>query len=95
MPVASPSGRDASNLWLLPGLASLAAFGWLLAQVDTDLAGRAYTAYDSIYLAAYDPYRRPKGLRRPDATVGSCNGPCDGNQRQCECPTCSLAVPCP
>ena len=34
----------ASALWLLPGVASLAAFGWLLAQVEVGLAGRAFAA---------------------------------------------------
>ena len=42
----------ASPLWLLPGLASLAAFAFLLALVPTDHAGRAYAAYGGIYIAA-------------------------------------------
>src|SRR3546814_20483743 len=36
---------DKSAWWLLPGLASLAPFAWLLALVDADHAGRAYAAY--------------------------------------------------
>ncbi|EPX84077.1 YnfA family protein [Salipiger mucosus] len=44
--------RGASSLWLLPGIASLALFGWLLAQVDTDFAGRAFAAYGGVYIAA-------------------------------------------
>lgn len=43
-------GRSA--LWLLPGLAALALFGWLLAQAPADTAGRAYAAYGGVYVAA-------------------------------------------
>ncbi|MCK9541179.1 MAG: YnfA family protein [Novosphingobium sp.] len=38
--------------WLVPGMASLAAFGWLLAQVEADHAGRAYAAYGGIYIVS-------------------------------------------
>lgn len=41
-----------SPLWLAPGLVSLALFGFLLALVDTNAAGRAYAAYGGIYIAA-------------------------------------------
>lgn len=44
--------RGASILWLLPGLASLALFGWLLAQVEAGFAGRAFAAYGGVYIAA-------------------------------------------
>jgi small multidrug resistance family-3 protein len=40
----------ATPAWLLPGLASLALFAWLLSLVDTDYAGRAYAAYGGIYI---------------------------------------------
>jgi small multidrug resistance family-3 protein len=43
---------DKSPLRLLPGLASLALFGFLLALVDANAAGRAYAAYGGIYIAA-------------------------------------------
>lgn len=43
---------DKSVLWLIPGMASLALFGWLLAQVETSYAGRAYAAYGGIYILA-------------------------------------------
>lgn len=43
---------EKSPLWLLPGLASLIAFAWLLALTPTDAAGRAYAAYGGIYIAA-------------------------------------------
>lgn len=41
-----------SPLWLLPGMASLALFAFLLTRVDTDAAGRAYAAYGGIYIAS-------------------------------------------
>lgn len=43
---------DKSMLWLLPGMISLALFGWLLTQVDSSHAGRAYAAYGGIYIVA-------------------------------------------
>ena len=43
-------GRSA--LWLLPGLASLALFAWLLTRVEAEAAGRAYAAYGGVYIAA-------------------------------------------
>ena len=43
---------DKSILWLLPGMASLALFGWLLTQVVSAFAGRAYAAYGGVYIAA-------------------------------------------
>lgn len=41
-----------SVLWLLPGMASLAAFAWLLTRIETDFAGRAYAAYGGVYILA-------------------------------------------
>ncbi|SIR14669.1 small multidrug resistance family-3 protein [Rhizobium sp. RU20A] len=41
-----------SPLWLVPGLAALAVFAWLLTLVDTAAAGRAYAAYGGIYIIA-------------------------------------------
>lgn len=38
--------------WLVPGVASLAAFAWLLTLVPTETAGRAYAAYGGIYIVA-------------------------------------------
>jgi len=43
---------DKSPLWLVPGLASLVAFAWLLTLADVDAAGRAYAAYGGIYISA-------------------------------------------
>mgnify|MGYP003526996250 CR=1 FL=1 len=39
-------------LWLVPGMASLALFAWLLTLVDSNAAGRAYAAYGGVYIAA-------------------------------------------
>lgn len=39
-----------SPLWLIPGVASLVLFAFLLTRVDLDLAGRAYAAYGGIYI---------------------------------------------
>jgi small multidrug resistance family-3 protein len=41
---------DKSPLWLIPGMASLALFAYLLTLVDSDQAGRAYAAYGGIYI---------------------------------------------
>ena len=42
----------ASPLWLIPGIASLAAFAFLLALVPADHAGRAFAAYGGVYISA-------------------------------------------
>ncbi|MHB9880982.1 YnfA family protein [Pacificimonas sp. ICDLI1SI03] len=41
-----------SVLWLIPGIASLILFAWLLARVDSAAAGRAYAAYGGVYICA-------------------------------------------
>lgn len=38
--------------WLLPGLAALALFAWLLTLAPSAAAGRAYAAYGGVYIAA-------------------------------------------
>ncbi len=38
--------------WVLPGVASLAVFAYLLTLVDASAAGRAYAAYGGIYIVA-------------------------------------------
>ena len=38
--------------WLLPGMALLALFAYLLTLVDVEAAGRAYAAYGGVYIAA-------------------------------------------
>jgi small multidrug resistance family-3 protein len=41
---------DRSLLGLVPGMASLAVFGWLLTLVPVDRAGQAYAAYGGVYI---------------------------------------------
>lgn len=41
-----------SVLWLVPGMASLALFAYLLTHVDSIAAGRAYAAYGGVYIGA-------------------------------------------
>ena len=38
--------------WLLPGMASLGLFAFLLTFVEADAAGRAFAAYGGVYIAA-------------------------------------------
>jgi len=40
-----------SALWLMPGVASLALFAYLLTRIDSDFAGRAFAAYGGVYIA--------------------------------------------
>lgn len=44
--------QGATAWWLLPGMASLVAFAWLLALTPADAAGRSYAAYGGIYILA-------------------------------------------
>lgn len=41
-----------SSLWLVPGIASLVLFAYLLTLVESEAAGRAYAAYGGVYVAA-------------------------------------------
>ncbi|RAZ91511.1 YnfA family protein [Mesorhizobium hawassense] len=41
-----------SALWLVPGVASLVLFAYLLTLSPSDYAGRAYAAYGGIYIIA-------------------------------------------
>lgn len=41
-----------SVLWLVPGVASLVLFAFLLTRIDAVFAGRAYAAYGGVYIAA-------------------------------------------
>ena len=38
--------------WLVPGVASLVLFAWLLTLSEAAFAGRAYAAYGGVYIAA-------------------------------------------
>lgn len=41
-----------SPLWLIPGIASLVLFAYLLTLVNVEHAGRSYAVYGGIYIAA-------------------------------------------
>jgi len=41
-----------SAWWIVPGMAALAAFAYLLTLVEVPAAGRAYAAYGGVYIAA-------------------------------------------
>lgn len=41
-----------SAWWLLPGMAALALFAYLLTLIDAEHAGRAYAAYGGVYITA-------------------------------------------
>lgn len=43
---------DKSVWWLLPGLASLSLFAYLLTLVESPAAGRAFAAYGGVYIAS-------------------------------------------
>jgi len=43
---------DKSPWWLLPGVALLILFAYLLTLVETSSAGRAYAAYGGVYIGA-------------------------------------------
>lgn len=41
-----------SMWWLVPGIAALCVFAWLLTLIDTEHAGRAFAAYGGVYIFA-------------------------------------------
>jgi small multidrug resistance family-3 protein len=41
-----------SGWWIVPGMASLAVFAFLLTLVQSDAAGRTFAAYGGVYIAA-------------------------------------------
>ena len=43
---------DKSAWWLVPGMAALALFAYLLTLIDVEHAGRAYAAYGGVYITA-------------------------------------------
>lgn len=56
----------ADRIWLVPGLASLALFAWLLTKADAEFAGRAYAAYGGIYIVASLVWLWTAEQRMPD-----------------------------
>lgn len=57
-------GRTA--LWVVPGIAALALFAYLLTRVDAAFAGRAYAAYGGVYIAASLAWMLAVEGQRPD-----------------------------
>ena len=43
---------DKTIWWLVPGIASLILFGYLLTLVESNYAGRAYAAYGGVYIVS-------------------------------------------
>lgn len=43
---------DKSPWWLVPGMALLALFAYLLTLIESEHAGRAYAAYGGVYIVA-------------------------------------------
>jgi small multidrug resistance family-3 protein len=56
----------ASPFWLIPGVAGLVGFAWLLTLAPADHAGRAFAAYGGIYVAASLLWLLAVEGRRPD-----------------------------
>ena len=59
--------QGASGLWLIPGLAALAVFAWLLTLTPSDFAGRAFAAYGGVYIAASLVWLWAVEGQRPDS----------------------------
>lgn len=59
--------RNGRSGWLvLPGIASLMMFAWLLTRVDVAAAGRTYAAYGGVYILASLGWLRLVEGVRPD-----------------------------
>ncbi len=43
---------DRSALWVIPGIACLALFAYLLTRIDSVFAGRTFAAYGGVYIVA-------------------------------------------
>ncbi len=43
---------DKSVLWVIPGVASLALFAFILTKVEAEFAGRVYAAYGGVYIVS-------------------------------------------
>ncbi len=55
-----------SVAWLVPGVAALAAFAWLLTRLDAAHAGRAFAAYGGVYIACSVAWLWAAEGARPD-----------------------------
>jgi small multidrug resistance family-3 protein len=57
---------DKPAWWLVPGVASLALFAWLLTFVESEAAGRAFAAYGGVYITASIAWQWLAEGMRPD-----------------------------
>src|SRR3546814_4636857 len=57
---------DKSIWWIVPGMASLALFAWLLTLVDAEHAGRTYAAYGGVYIVSALLWRWAVEGAKPD-----------------------------
>jgi small multidrug resistance family-3 protein len=57
---------DKPAWWLVPGVASLCLFAYLLTLVESEHAGRAYAAYGGVYIVASLIWLRIAEDVRPD-----------------------------
>ncbi len=57
---------DRSGLWIIPGIAALILFAYLLSRIDSGFAGRAYAAYGGVYIAASLAWMWMVEAQRPD-----------------------------
>lgn len=62
-----------SSWWVVPGIASLALFAWLLTRVDSAHAGRSYATYGGVYIVASLAWLWAVEGARPDRwdTIGA------------------------
>lgn len=59
--------RNGQSAWLvLPGIASLVLFAWLLTLVPASAAGRAFAAYGGVYIVASLAWMWTVEKTRPD-----------------------------
>ncbi len=55
-----------SAWWLVPGIASLVLFAYLLTRIDSGFAGRVYAAYGGVYIATSLGWLWVVEMQRPD-----------------------------
>ena len=70
-----------SSLSLIPGLASLALFAYLLTLVDAEHAGRSYAAYGGVYIASALVWLWLAEGVRPDRCGSHCGRHLSGRRR--------------
>jgi small multidrug resistance family-3 protein len=67
---------DRSPLWLIPGVAALVAFAWLLTLIPSAAAGRAFAAYGGVYICASLLWMATVERTRPDVWDAAGAGIC-------------------